>query len=571
MDDSAWNMYVFRDGRRTVSGTELISSLLGALSRWRSAPKHARQDRLLAALIAAGELECALLDSAGSDEASSNSCAIATEITEALAHWFLAGQIHSHLSILQRVGEVQATGRYEVAVQEGFAYYALHPRKVAMLLDNMVLKSPVAVIGIRSIGTTLSAVACASLQLRGIACRRLTVRPTGHPYDRRLDVAPELSDWIARSPGATFLIVDEGPGISGSSFLAVAEALSRCGVESGRIHMIGSRAVDASTLRAANASERWARYHFHVMPNAPLAPEQAGESLSGGIWRKRLQCEQRAMPASWTALEAAQILAADERSVFRFEGFGHYGEAIGRRAKLLASHGFSPRYLGNQCGFGRYELAPGRVLELRDRSPELLERMADYLALRLAAFVSRTPQSTELENMLRWNWQLEFGEELGTAEAQLRTDRVVICDGCMMPHQWFRSDSGELLKLDAGTHGDNHFFPGACDIAWDVAGTIVEWELDGEQRKRFVSEFEARSGDAVTGRLAPYLLAYSTFYMGWSKMAARAMQGEYDEALLQRDYEKYRAFALRLRQRHCPPEHLANSESASADSAPHAA
>jgi len=570
MDDSAWNVYVFRDGRRTVSGTELISCLRGALCRLRSTPKHAWQDCVLAALIAAGELECALLDSAGSDKASSDSCAIATEFTEALAHAFLTGQTHSHSSMLHRVRRLRAAGCYEVAVQEGFAYYALHPRKVAMVLDGMVLKSPVAVLGIRSIGTTLSAVAFASLRLRGVACRRLTVRPIGHPYDRRLDVTPELSEWIARSADATFLIVDEGPGISGSSFLAVAEALAKCGIESGRIHMIGSRAVDASTLRATNARERWARYRFHVMHNAPLAPEGAGESISGGIWRKRLQCEQCAMPASWTPLEAAQILAADERSIFMFEGFGHYGEATGRRAKLLSSRGFSPRYLGNQCGFGRYDLVPGRALNPGDRSPELLERMASYLALRLAAFTSRTPQSAELESMLRWNWQLEFGEELGRAEAQLRAKHVVICDGCMMPHQWLRRSSGELLKLDAGTHGDNHFFPGACDIAWDVAGAIVEWELEGELRNQFVSEFEARSGDAVAGRLAPYLLAYATFRMGWSKMAARAMQGQFDEALLQRDYEKYRACALQLRQHHCPIED-ASRQSAGADSAPHAA
>ena len=31
-------MYVFRDGRRTVGGAELILGLKGALLRWRSAP-----------------------------------------------------------------------------------------------------------------------------------------------------------------------------------------------------------------------------------------------------------------------------------------------------------------------------------------------------------------------------------------------------------------------------------------------------------------------------------------------------------------------------------------------------
>jgi hypothetical protein len=82
----------------------------------------------------------------------------------------------------------------------------------------------------------------------------------------------------------------------------------------------------------------------------------------------------------------------------------------------------------------------------------------------------------------------------------------------------------------------------------------VEWELEGEARDCLVGEYTRRSGDAVAPRLAPYLLAYATFRMGWSRMAAAAMQGEYDEALLERDYRRYRRQALRLRQPHSPAE-----------------
>jgi hypothetical protein len=149
--------------------------------------------------------------------------------------------------------------------------------------------------------------------------------------------------------------------------------------------------------------------------------------------------------------------------------------------------------------------------------------------------------------MLRWNWQLEFGEELSPEESRLHAARVVICDGRMMPHEWLRADSGDLLKLDAVSHGDNHFFPGPCDIAWDVAGAIVEWDLVGEMRESFIGDYERRSGDLVRQRLAPYLLAYSAFHLGWCRMAALAMQGEYDEALLERDYRRYRTVAMGLR------------------------
>ena len=61
-------------------------------------------------------------------------------------------------------------------------------------------------------------------------------------------------------------------------------------------------------------------------------------------------------------------------------------------------------------------------------------------------------------------------------------------------------------------------------------------------------------------QLAPYLLAYTIFRLSWSKMAALAMQGEYDEAQLTRDYRKYRALALGLRRR--PLELQASGKSA---------
>jgi len=333
----------------------------------------------------------------------------------------------------------------------------------------------------------------------------------------------------------------------------VAEALEHCGIAPGRIHLIGSRAVAPATLRATDAIRRWERYRFSVLQSAPLEPPGAGVNLSGGSWRRRFRCPEDAMPAAWPPLEPAKFLARDEQSFFRFEGFGHYGEAVGARAARLADCGFAPPYLGNHRGFGEYELVPGQMLALGDCSTELLERMASYLALRGTAFACATEQAPELETMLRWNWQNEFGEELGSAESRMGAERVVVCDGRMLPHEWLRRERGELLKLDAGSHGDNHFFPGPCDIAWDVAGTIVEWELQGEARSYFAGEYARRSGDAVAARLVPYLLAYATFRMGWSRMAAAAMQGEYDEALLERDYRRYRAQALRLRQQSRPP------------------
>lgn len=548
MSDSAWKMYVFRDGKDEIAGTELLVRLRDGLCRARSASEAESEDHLLAALIAAGELECALLDAAHHDAAA------ASEITDELAHAFLTGRKDSLSAVLQRTERWQLPDRFRAAVQEGFAYYALHPRKLAMLLDSMLAEKllpharehGVGVLGIRSIGLTLSAVVCAALALRGIACRRTSVRPSGHPYDRRLEPGLQFRQWLADS-GADFLVVDEGPGISGSSFLAVAEAVEACGVAPHRIHMIGSRQVSAATLLAPDAARRWPRYPFHTVPSAPLPPDDAGESLTPCAWQKLFRPERTITAGSWTALDPPMYLSRDRQSTFCFAGFGHFGEGVCARARSLAEAGFAPRHLGSSRGFRHTELIVSPPLQSGGCSPELLARIAAYVALRSEAFSASTAQSCELEAMLRWNWQVEFGVELGSAEAQLKAERVAICDGQMMPEQWVRNAEGAVVKLDAGNHGDNHFFPGPCDIAWDLAGCILEWELWGEAREAFLGEYTRRSGDAVTARLAPYLLAYTTFRMAYARMAAAAMQGTADEEPLRRDYLRYRAQALRLR------------------------
>lgn len=74
---------------------------------------------------------------------------------------------------------------FSVSVPEGFAYYALHPLDYADLVARLELNvSSALVVGVRSIGTTISAVATAKLREFGIAASRFTVRPTGHPYER---------------------------------------------------------------------------------------------------------------------------------------------------------------------------------------------------------------------------------------------------------------------------------------------------------------------------------------------------------------------------------------------------
>src|SRR5205085_4840116 len=102
---------------------------------------------------------------------------------------------------------------------EGFCFYALHPLDYADLALQIPLSDkPIAVIGIRSIGTTLSAVVAAALwqAVPSRKVERATVRPSGHPYDRKTVLSGDTLFFVQRNrqENSTFLIVDEGPGLS---------------------------------------------------------------------------------------------------------------------------------------------------------------------------------------------------------------------------------------------------------------------------------------------------------------------------------------------------------------------
>jgi thiamine kinase-like enzyme len=112
----------------------------------------------------------------------------------------------------------------------------------------------------------------------------------------------------------------------------------------------------------------------------------------------------------------------------------------------------------------------------------------------------------------------------------------------MMPHAWLKAATGEWLKLDAATRGDDHFFPGPCDVAWDLAGVSVEWRLSPADRASLLRSYQNASGDNAADRLAAYELAYAIFRMAWSRMAATSVSVTSENARLMRDYERYRSW-----------------------------
>jgi hypothetical protein len=525
--------WIFRDGKRNVRGSELLADLQRRIASGDSST-------LLDALIEAGELEAALAD-AGSDSAES-----AAQVTNCLASAVICGDFPAIAQAARYAHQIVTPDTLAVAPPEGFTYYALHPSDFARLASTLA-SSRYAVIGIRSIGTTLSAVVLAALTAQSKQACRISVRPTGHPYSRRTDFTADQVKWIAENSGSQFLIVDEGPGRSGSTFLSVAEALVRAGVPRHEITILGSREPDLSSLCADNAVNRWREFRF--LATSPSVSQRFAECtyVGGGDWRQFLLPTGAQWPASWTQMERLKFISPDCRTLYKFEGMGPIGAEVRDRAFRLAQAGFGPKVEDAGGGFLAYELIKGMQPRIVDINSSVLERVADYCAFRSAVFcVNPSAQEGQLREMLEFDLAQEFGVQLTLPTEAFCTKRAVITDGRMNPHEWILSDSGQLIKTDGVDHGDNHFFPGPCDIAWDVAGVAVEWQLGSDASDFLVEQFRRRSALDVSPDLPLYKLAYSVFRCGFCKMAISTVKGSPEEQRLLDAYQHYRTIACDL-------------------------
>jgi hypothetical protein len=536
-------MYVFRDGRQAVSGTALRNELADAL---RAVPvpalQNASDNSLLEALLRAGELECALGDEADHDAEEKLAF-----ITDGLAAKLVGdAQAASPASLLAYL-PARVPETVQVSPPEGFAYYALHPYDMARLASEAPSRGHHAVvIGVRTIGVTLSAVVAAEVRKRGKHARRFTVRPEGHPYDRCTAFTDEQKQLITRyrNANADFLIVDEGPGMSGSSFLSVADALVACRVPRDRITLLCSREPDVSHLRAREAQERWPQHRaLYVRPNS-FIPADAKIYIGAGLWREHLLPHGMEWPESWLHMERLKFLSPHKCTVFKFEGFGRYGRVVHERSRRLKESGFGPECETPECGFGIYPLARGRLMTARDITRDVLSHIARYCGMRTREFrLSEALASNKLEEMARFNVEEEFGtsaHQIDMPDGSLLSHAPVFADARMQPHEWLRSEDGRMIKLDGAEHGDDHFFPGPTDIAWDLAGAIVEWNMTSDAQETLLREYRRISGDNVESRIHQFVLAYSSFRMGYCKMAAEAVRGSGEEHRLLAAYGRYR-------------------------------
>jgi hypothetical protein len=541
------NLLVFREGRRDVCVRDLTANLVDQLRR---SGTRASLEQTVRLLLLAGELECGVADVTASDaiacENRNSGSLILKNITDTLATALLGGSPNfSALSetLQSLVPEHIVPEHISVSAPEGFAYYALHPLAYADIVDKLPgLSSTVAVVGIRSIGTTLGAVVAAAVRQQDKDASRITVRPQGHPYDRELRCSGAELQFVQSSitSDADFLVVDEGPGLSGSSFLAVAEALVRAGVPQEKITLICGHQPNFEIFRSDRGAARASKFRWQPVDSSPHLPEGAGNFLGGGEWRRFLLPNQAAWPATWTSFERLKYQSSDGRNprFYKFLGFGHYGDAVFAREQRVAHAGFGPAPDREENGFVAYPFIQGRPMRVADLNDGVLARLADYCAFRASSFPAELNDLNALQQMVDHNVP-ELGFDVSV---QLELKRPVIADGRMQPHEWLLAKDGRMLKTDSGGHGDDHFFPGPTDIAWDLAGAIVEWDMSAKQSTTFLEFYRRKSGDDAASRIEHFVRAYSVFRAAYCLMAANALgEGEESQHLLGAA-EKYKLY-----------------------------
>lgn len=547
-------MIVYSDRRQGADPRALLSALRAGLGG--PAPDRA------ALLIEAGRIEAGVADALCPEEDDEPPVAAALgAVVLDLAHAARGGGQGRLAAAAARLGRVllgPLPARVELREPEGFAFYALYPETYAEAARRFLeagRPERATVLGLRSIGTTLSAVVAAELEARGVPVRRLTARPRGHPWDRRLRLSPGLG--AALGAGGPVLIVDEGPGISGSSFAAAAEAASAAGVPDGRIHLFPSWDPDGSGLRSGRARAVWPRarrwcatFEEAFLDSGRLAGAWGGgtvRDLSGGLWREVL-CPPGRWPAAQPQHERRKYLLARDGEgplLLRFAGLGARGRRALARAERQAQAGVAPPVEGLRDGFLAHPFLKGRPAEGPDAG--VLGAIARYLGfLASTEGAVGAPRFDDILRMTRANVAEGLGEAaagltgwMEGLRAAVEARPAIAGDGRMLPQEWLRTERG-VLKCDGIDHHDDHFWPGPQDLAWDLCGAAVEFGLDGAGREHLVAEVVARTGDRGLRRVLPFHeAAYLAWRLGYTSLAAETLAGSEDGRRMARDRDRY--------------------------------
>jgi hypothetical protein len=412
---------------------------------------------------------------------------------------------------------------------EGFACYSLYPEHYMSAAEQIVASrraTTVFCLGLRSIGAILAHVVAATLQRAGLSCVVRSARPRGHPFDRHLRLDRSMEKLIESCGCDLYAIVDEGPGISGSSFAAAADQLLALGIARDRIVLLPAWNADSAWLKSPRGRRTWDGHDRYVGDFNAFERYRHWIDLSAGRWRDYVFPERDSeWPAVQPQHERPKFLNRSDGGIARFAGVGKTASCRRTRAEILHSSGFGPGV--RELHEGVLELEWIRGVPVQSMSASFLRQAAAYLAVIKSRFATGTCDAVdELAALIETNTG-EAGllldvETLRSHAVSAGTERTSI-DGRMMPHEWIETEAG-FTKVDALDHHDDDFFPGCRDIAWDVAGMCVECNLDMDAADYFIGRYRRAAGDVDIARRLPfYEAAYTSYRLGYSRLASETV------------------------------------------------
>lgn len=550
-------MLVYGDRARTLSPRGMLRDLTTGLREAEAAPAGpGRHDLLTKAFLTASGLAQGLADAEfevrGEDAPSplqDAAMALLIALARKLAASAWSGFANAGPPVsaeLMALALRPAPDRIRVKTPEGYAFYAVYPEAVLKAAAGRRWNGRPLVIGLRSIGTGLAALAAAVTGAEAA----VTLRPCGHPFRRSVRVSGALRSRLAAHAGP-FAIIDEGPGLSGSSFGAAADLLETLGVAPERIVFMPSHAGDLGPEASEKHRVRWAQALRAPATFEDLAAEDppgawftdltgsvaTAEDLAGGRWRGGAADAPPADPGRERL--KFRLATATGAWLAKFAGLGGIGEAKFIRAKALHAAGFTPEPLALRRGFLLERWAAGEP-GARVARPRLVAHLGRYLGFRAGAFPADAEDGAsldELQEMVRVNagelLGAEAGRRLAAEVAAVRAEagpaQPVFMDGRLHAWEWRVTPDGALLKTDALDHAQAHDLVGCQDIAWDVAGARAEFDLTDAEVAAVCAGVAAASGrrpDPALVRL--FDIAYPAFQAGcWSLAEAPAQTARY--------------------------------------------
>lgn len=571
-----------------VFGDPQFDETLGKVVKRFQAQAHSTRadslDELRALLIHAGQIEQAVSDAAENSSMET----LFQNLTDETAKCFFAaftGNSEVAAKILNRIRKQPGGCNFEddlpvtIKVPEGYEFYTLFPEQYCVSALRWIEENPVAkkilVVGIRSIGTSLSAVVASVLRNANRDVLRFTVRPKGNPFQRNVAFSKRFPREIAHA-----LIVDEGPGISGSSMIAVAEALLASGIARENIFFFPGHGNPPGTAASEKILNWWnttRRYftsldkiHWNGKSLRELLLEksceicpgresfESFEDISNGGWRKVAYKSENEWPPVHLPFARTKFLCragSGEALIWKFTGLGAMRCASNKSSEIRNTIAIPA--IENIHGFTASRWINGARLNRSDAPPQVLTLVGNYLCDAAGNRLSETEMFSgirRLSEMCVANLTEAF-ERNESQQIEILAEQTLqffrrnspdeswraYGDGRTAPHEWVRTIDGKIFKTDATGHDIDHTIIGQQSVLWDFAGAMVEWNLS-EQNARPLFAAMAKHGIQFNSAVMRFFtLAYAAFRLGQTTLCAGMSAPDETEKSRLRDAAKFYA------------------------------